>query len=160
MEVNKLGRRCKVCKYFSKGHGQYRTEEKRIFEHKIREGISLRELSRYLEYSVRLKVSHNSIRNHIKNCMPEDVQHQREANIEVQKRNSSLKSKVKKLFFRNEDEFVECKHLSTLSWFQDGLVWTRCRQCKKILGKQEPQEKSRNSKEKTLILLEALLREK
>ena len=153
-------RKCKIGKFFSSGNGQYRQNEKAIFEHKIREGVSLRELSKYLEYSVRLKVSYNTIKNHIKNCMSKDVQLQREANIEVQKRNSSLKSKVKKLFFRNEDEFVECKHLSTLSWFQDGLVWTRCRQCKKILGKQEPQEKSRNSKEKTLILLEALLREK
>lgn len=151
-------RRCKICKFFETGHGQYRNTEKAIFDHKIRENVSLRELSKYLEYSCRLKVSHNSIKNHIQHCMPEAVQLQRSAEMDVKKKNSGLKTKIKSLFFRPKEEFPECNHLHTEIWFQDGLVWTKCRHCKKVLGKHDPQQKTRNSKEKNLILLEALLK--
>ncbi len=152
-------KRCKICKYFSSGHGQYRQTEKAIFEHKLREGVSLRELSKYLEYSCRLKVSHNLIRNHIKNCMSKDVKAQRDAEKGRQKANKSLKNRVKSIFFRStEDLKIECKHQFTESWFQDGKVWTRCKSCNEVLGCNDPQEKSRNSREKTLILLEALMK--
>lgn len=152
-----MKKRCKICKYFSEGHGKYRLSEKEIFEKKIRENVSLRELSKYLEYSCRLKVSHTLIRNHIKNCMSKDVQLQREAEDRVQKANRSIKKRVKNFFFRQDEQVSPgCKHLNTFNWFEQGQVWTRCKDCNEILGKNDPQEKSRNSREKNLIILEAL----
>ena len=55
-------RRCKICKYFSEGNGKYRISEKLLFEKKCRENESLRELAKFLDYSCRLKVSHNLVR--------------------------------------------------------------------------------------------------
>jgi hypothetical protein len=152
-------KRCKICKYFGKGYGRLRIAEKQIFEKKCYENVSFRELSKYLEYSCQLKVSHNLVRNHIKHCMPREVELQREAEKEIQKSKKSLKNRVKGFFFKSSEEVrLECKHHNTFSWFEFGQVWTKCTDCNEILGKCDPQEKSRNSREKTLILLEALMR--
>lgn len=153
-------RRCKICKYFQKGYGQYRSSEKELFEKKCRENESLRELAKYLEYSCRLRVSYNLVRSHIKNCLPKDITTQRETLKEIQEANKSLKKRIKSFFFRGKTEAkVECKHNDTYSWFERGLVWTKCKGCQRILGTMDPQRRGQDSWRKAMIILEALRNE-
>ena len=156
-------RRCKICKYFSEGHGQYRTSEKAIFEHKIREGNSLRELAKYLEYALRLKISHNLIRSHITNCVPEDVRLQREAEVRVQKENKSLTKKFKKFILRHtvDLQISKCPHLNQGAFFDMDMevCRQRCKDCGEILtGSLDPNEAGRKRQRdmRNLVILEAL----
>lgn len=148
--------RCKICRFWET-KARFKLTEKTKFEQMAREGSSLKELSQYLEFCG-LKTSRETVRQHLKH-MDLDVRRQREAEKEIQKEKKGIGQKLRSFFHKNDLPFeVECKHEITESFFSiaDERVYTKCKKCEKILGSADPQDKSRNHREKTLIILEAL----
>ena len=155
-----MAKRCKICKFWST-QGKYRIGEKATFEKKCREGSSLRDMVKYLEFCG-LKVSRETVRRHLQ-CMDIDVRLQRKAEIEIKKEQKGIRGKLRGIFRRpHVGVKLECEHKFTENFFDinEEVVRTKCSTCGKILsGSIDPNlaEKKREKNDRAnWVLWEAL----
>lgn len=149
----------KIRRYFESGPGRYNGSAYDTFKRKIADGESLRNLCRFLE-GAGLKVSPTTVQKYI-DTLEVEYRQQRKVEKELQKNKKGIRQKLRSIFHKNELPLeIECTHTNTRLAFDvasESIITICCNpKCKKVIGRDDPQSKSRNYKEKSLIILEAL----
>jgi len=147
---------CRICEFFKKY--PYKLNDKTFFEAKAKQGASLRKLELLLE-SYGCRSRKDLINKHLKECLGitrEDRQ------IEKDLKHKGIRKvgqKISGFFIRSKLEELpkKCPHSFTTSFqsLHDGNIYTKCKDCGKILGSFDPHRK-KTKKRNNLLILESL----